>query len=245
MSDRGQERREAVQRLLASLKAGGDREEFFRLVVGLYRSPLWGFFSRHSLKPEDCEDLIQKTFLSVHCGLEALRSARAFDGWIFAIALNAYREWRNRRPPPTVSFDDPSGESALLELFDLSATPEAVAEVREILAFIWKEISNFPPQMRRCFLLRYDQRLESDAIASILRCQRSTVRVQLYLAAKRLEPIAGRSRRLDRDKKRGRKRDTGRPEKAGGEGDTQEVTKNGKQGGTREKDREEDKEVDG
>src|SRR6185295_18191126 len=93
MSDRVRERREAVRRLLAWLEAGGDREEFFRQLVSLYRSPLRGFFARRSLQPEDCEELIQETFLHVHCGLEALRSAQAFDGWIFAIALNDCRQW--------------------------------------------------------------------------------------------------------------------------------------------------------
>ncbi len=168
-----------------SFQSGGDEDAFFRGIEAHFRPRLRGFFSRKGWPPEDCDDLIGRTFLSVVKGLGSLRNENAFTGWIFTIARNVERQHRNetRGFPNKASVDVVEDE---VEIIDLCPSPEDSAIWREELRRVNSRILKLPPRRRQIFLLKYFQDRENAEIAAILRCTESTVRVQLYLARKQL-----------------------------------------------------------
>ena len=174
-----------------SFQSGGDEDEIFRRLEALFRPRLRGFFTRKGWKAEDCDDLIQDTFLGVVKGLGSLRSANAFTSWIFVIARNVDRKKRNEQQglPVRPAADVLEHE---VEILDLCPSPEDVAAWREELRLAHSRILRFPPIRKRIFLLKHFHGRENPEIAALLGCAEVTVRVQLYLAREQLGGFFGR-----------------------------------------------------
>lgn len=185
-----------------AFQSGGDENEVFGRLMDLFRPPLRGYFSRKGWKPEDCDDLIQDTFLGVVKGLGSLRSANAFTSWIFAIARNVHLRWTNEQHgfPTRPSVDVGEDE---LEIIDPCPSPEDVATWREELRLAQSRILRFPPKRKRIFILKFFQGRENAEIAALLGCTEITVRVQIGKARKQLEKFFARNRKGDR---KGRKK---------------------------------------
>jgi RNA polymerase sigma-70 factor (ECF subfamily) len=175
-----------------------DPEESFRLLFDRFYWPLFRFFTRRGFKPEECQDLIQETFLKVDRGLSGFREESSWEGWIFQIASNTASN--------AVRHDNAtkrSGEAVAVEIEDvadslseaasgISHGLEAPAPLRQLLGkerteLLRQAVARLPAQMRRCVRLHVFQDLDYDEIAKILQISSATVRVQLFKARKRLQ----------------------------------------------------------
>jgi RNA polymerase sigma-70 factor (ECF subfamily) len=178
--------REPIDAVFKRLQEDAGCEESFQLLFDRFYGPLFRFFEGRGFSPQECQDLIQETFLQVHRGIAAFRGESRWEHWLFRIAANtAVKAYRHRaaakRAGPTVSWEEGDGE-----------TPEAAAPLRRLLGKERKEllsqaIDGLPAQMRRCVRLRVFQDLDYDEIAEILQISPSTVKVQLFKARKRLQ----------------------------------------------------------
>jgi DNA-directed RNA polymerase specialized sigma24 family protein len=71
-----------VVELFQRLESEADPEESFRLLFHRFYWPLFRFFTRRGFKPEECQDLIQETFLKVDLGLSGFREESSWEGWL-------------------------------------------------------------------------------------------------------------------------------------------------------------------
>jgi RNA polymerase sigma-70 factor (ECF subfamily) len=187
-----------IEAIVEQLRDGARGEESFRLLFERFYWPLFRFFEGRGFSTEECQDLIQETFLRVHRGLEDFRGDARWEHWLFRIAANtAVKAVRHRaagkRAGQTVPWEekDVEGSSSAVA----SGNPqgaEAPAPLRRLLDQERKEIlsqaiTGLPPQMRRCVRLRVFQDLDYVEIAEILQISPSTVKVQLFKARKRLQ----------------------------------------------------------
>ncbi len=181
------------QRLLSSTS----REEGFRLLFDRFYWPLFRFFERRGFSKEECQDLIQETFLRVHGGLESFRGESRWDHWLFRIAANtAVKAVRHgsaaKRAGRTVSWEeeveDPpaAGSSG-------TAAPAPLQSLlnQERLELLRQAIDGLPAQMRHCVRMRVFQDLDYEEIADVLQISPSTVKVQMSRARKRLQAELG------------------------------------------------------
>ncbi|HTG35617.1 MAG TPA: RNA polymerase sigma factor [Thermoanaerobaculia bacterium] len=185
---------EPVEAIFRQLQDGTGREESFRLLFDRFYRPLFRFFEHREFSTEECQDLIQETFLRVHRGVGAFRGEARWEHWLFRIAANtAIKAVRHRaaakRAGQTVSWE---GEDVGDPPPTVAHGPEAPAPLRRLLGKEMKErlsqaIAGLPPQMRRCVRLRVFQDLDYDEIAEALQISPSTVKVQLFKARKRLQ----------------------------------------------------------
>ena len=94
----------------------GDRSAFGRLYERF--APMVHGLLLARVSPQDADDLTQDVFLTAFQRMPALRDARAFGGWIAAIARNAAVDLHRRTPstselPETLSGPDrPTVEAA-------------------------------------------------------------------------------------------------------------------------------------
>src|SRR5215208_956537 len=157
---------EPIENIFNRLRDGASREESFRLLFDRFYWPLFRFFERRGFSAEECQDLIQETFLRVHRGIENFRGDARWEHWLFRIAANtAVKAVRHgaaaKRAGRTVSWEEqqdvelPPPEAA----GGSSRGAEAPAPLRQLLYKERKEIlsqaiAGLPPQMRRCVRLR-------------------------------------------------------------------------------------------
>ena len=195
---------EPLEDVFQRLRHGPGREESFRLLFNRFYWPLFRFFEHRRFSTEECQDLIQETFLRVYRGIESFRGEARWEHWLFRIASNtAIKAVRHRTAgkragrevslageeaadaPPAAAGGSPRGAEAPAPLRQLLGK-----EMRELLA---QAVAGLPAQMRRCVRLRVFQDLDYDEIAEILQISPSTVKVQLFKARKRLQMELGKS----------------------------------------------------
>jgi RNA polymerase sigma-70 factor (ECF subfamily) len=189
---------EPIEHIVERLRDGTGSEEVFGLLFDRFYWPLFRFFEHRGFTPDECQDLIQETFLRVHRGIEGFRGESRWEHWLFRIAANtAIKALRHRAaakragrpvpwegedvgdtPPAAVAGGSPRGAAAPAPLRRLLGK-----EMRERLS---QAIDDLPAQMRHCVRLRVLQELEYEEIGEILGISPSTVKVQLFKARKRL-----------------------------------------------------------
>ena len=195
---------EPIEEIFQRLRHGPGREESYRLLFDRFYWPLFRFFEHRGFSREECQDLIQETFLRVFRGIESFRGEARWEHWLFRIAANtASKAVRHRAAAKR------AGQAVPLEDHEVSDAPpaaaggspraaEAPAPLRQLMGKEMKErlaqaIAGLPAQMRRCVRLRVFQDLDYDEIADVLQISPSTVKVQLFKARKRLQLELGDS----------------------------------------------------
>jgi RNA polymerase sigma-70 factor, ECF subfamily len=183
-----------IEALVEQLRGGTRREESFRLLFDRYHWPLVRFFEGRGFSTEECQDLVQETFLRAYRGIEGFRGDSLLGHWLFRIAHNTSLKALRRgatakRAGATVSWEETEGEGSLPVPPHGAETPAPLrrlltGERRELLS---QAIAGLPAQMRRCVRLRVFQDLDYAEIAEVLQISPSTVKVQMFKARKRLQ----------------------------------------------------------
>ncbi len=184
-----------LDEVVEGLRGGAGREDGFRLLFDRFYGPLFRFFAGRGFAADECQDLIQETFLRVHRGIAGFRGAARWEHWVFRIAANtAVKALRRGAAAKRAGRTVPWEELADAERA-AAAGPgdgESGAPLRQLLdkertARLAEVIADLPAQMRRCVRLRVFQDLDVEEIAEILQVSPSTVKVQLFKARKRLK----------------------------------------------------------
>lgn len=183
-----------IEVIFEQLRDGVRREESFQLLFKRFYWPLFRFFEGRGFTTEECQDLVQETFLRVHRGIDDFRGEARWEHWLFRIAANtAVKAVRHRsaakRAGVTVPWEEGDAEDSPPTA---AGGVEAPAPLRLLLDKERRErlsqtIEGLPAQMRRCVRLRVFQDLDFEEIAEILQISPSTVKVQLFKARKRLQ----------------------------------------------------------
>lgn len=192
------QQRKPIEAIFEQLRNGPGREESFRLLFDRFYWPLFRFFEQRGFSTEECQDLVQETFLRVHRGIGAFRGEARWEHWLFRIANNtAIKALRHRaavkRAGTDVSLEDSGvGDTLSATAFGSARGADSPAPLRQLLGKEMREllseaVAGLPPQMRRCVRLRVFQELDYEEIAEILQISASTVKVQLFKARKRLQ----------------------------------------------------------
>ncbi len=183
----------ALERAALAVQAGRDRERNFRLLFERFRRPVERFFARRGVRPEDCLDLTQETFLRIYRGLESYRSDDRLSHWVLRIAATTYLQWVRagkaaKRAGREESDEEALGEAESLRLAGRQLDALVEGEQRRALR---RAIQELPAQMRNCLLLRLDHGLSYPEIATLMRVSVETVKAHLFQARRRLKERLG------------------------------------------------------
>jgi RNA polymerase sigma-70 factor, ECF subfamily len=193
---------EPIEPIIQRLRDGTGGEESFRTLFDRFYWPLFRFFEHRGFSTEECQDLIQETFIRVYRGIEAFRGESRWEHWLFRIAANtAIKALRHRAAAKRAGHEVPLEEEDEGDLQAMatggraSGTAEPLRQLlsKEMKDLLIEAIEGLPAQMRRCVRLRVLQDLDYNEIAEILQLAPSTVKVQLFKARKRLQMELGSS----------------------------------------------------
>ena len=132
-------------------------------------------FFRNRVRPLDCEDLVQATFLGLIEGLDRFRGEASFRTWLFAIAHNKYQRYLRDRYRYQRRFD--YDHEVLAEPF----LPLIQALVRhEQSAQLLEAVRCLPPDTQMILELYYWQNLKMKEIAGVMAMPVATVKLRIH-----------------------------------------------------------------
>lgn len=164
--------------LVAAYRAGD--ESAATLLVRRYSAGLARFLYGLGAPSADVDDLLQEAFFRAFRAIASFRGDSSFRGWLYRIGANAARDHHRRGRGRTVlSIED-------RELAD-PADPAGEAEATEAEDRLGEALGRLPPKQRDVFLLRAQQGMPYEEIASTLGTTPGAARVHYHHAVKRLK----------------------------------------------------------
>ncbi len=145
---------------------------------------------------EDIEEICQEVFLTVVKNLSSFRGKSRFQTWLFRIAANKARDFRERQmaakrgggqSPVSLNAEDPNGLS--LDPPSRDPGPDLALMNSERLVLLYQSLDLLNPACREMIQLRYFGDLSYDEIAADLQINPKTVSSRLSRCLDRLEQI--------------------------------------------------------
>jgi len=164
----------------------GDFDAFEQL-VSRFQGRAYGVAYRILGSPQDAEDVVQQTFLSLIEHLDTFRGESSVASWVLRIATNfALKILRKRRGLPTVSLDEGNESYASIPHPEYIAAwrepPDALAERAEMRELLDRAIDELSDKHRVVFILRDIEGLSTEETAELLGLSISNVKVRLLRA---------------------------------------------------------------
>lgn len=158
-----------------------------------YESKIYRLGMRMLRSPQDAEDLLQKTFLSVFEKMHTFRGEAKFSTWIYRIATNhALMKLRKEKKRTLSSINAPidMGDSfAFPQLVDEEADLSEYFEKKELLGYLEDAINKLPDIYRLVFILRDLEGLSNKEVAQIMDLSVPAVKSRILRARLQLREI--------------------------------------------------------
>jgi RNA polymerase sigma-70 factor, ECF subfamily len=151
----------------------------------------------YSFTQEDTEEICQEVFLSVVRSLESFQGNSQFQTWLFRIAVNKARDYRQRQHAAKrgggalpISLDAEDPETGLrLDLPSPAPSPDAVLAKTEKLHLVHKALEQMDDPCREIIELRYFGDLSYEEIGQALKLNIKTVSSRLSKCLDQLEAV--------------------------------------------------------
>nr|BCX00269.1 MAG: RNA polymerase sigma24 factor [Bacteroidota bacterium] len=176
--------------LMAAFQQGV--EEAFDILVNRYKDPLANYIYRFLGDWEECEDLLQETFLRVYRNRHAYRRIAKFSTWLYTIAGNLarseYRKRRRRKLQSLVGLNREEEEYEM-EIPDETYSPERHTEGVLQEERVQEALRQISPEFREVVILRDIQQLSYEEIAEITGLPMGTVKSRINRGRARLQAL--------------------------------------------------------
>jgi RNA polymerase sigma-70 factor, ECF subfamily len=147
---------------------------------------------------EDAEEICQETFLAVIKNIQSFEGGSRLQTWIFRIAANKARDYRERQQAakrgggqPVISLQQENGEESLpLQVPSSLPGPDALLLRAERASHVGLALERLEEPCREIIQLRYFADMSYDEIANELGLNPKTVSSRLSKCLDRLEKIA-------------------------------------------------------
>ena len=192
--------REEEQKLIDRVLEG-DVSAFEPLVTE-YSKKIYNLALRMTRNPADAEDISQEAFLKAFKSLSHFRRDSGFYAWIYRITSNLcidfLRREKLRSEEPLVQLGG-DGEERELELPDLRALPEEMAQQQELREALREGFNALPAPQRQILTLRDLGGLSYGEIATVLELEEGTVKSRISRARAALAKLLSESGNLFED----------------------------------------------
>lgn len=147
---------------------------------------------------EDAEEICQEAFLSVIKNLDSFHAESQFQTWLFRIAANKARDFRERRDaakrgsgqrPVSLQAEDPESGLTLDPPADLPLPDENLMHAEQI-ALVRESLDQLGEPCREIVELRYFGDLSYEELSGTLKLNPKTVSSRLSKCLDRLEQVA-------------------------------------------------------
>jgi RNA polymerase sigma-70 factor, ECF subfamily len=179
-----------LDRLGADLTEEGDAEELFQMDEDAFRvfydrtaRPVWAYLARITGDPRLADDLLQEAYYRFLRARVAHDSDAHRRNYLFRIATNLVRDLRRR---PRVE-DTPIGDRGLADHADPQTARVASAAAQRI--DLGRAMTRLKSRERELLWLAYAQGSSHEEIAAVLGLKRSSIKLLLFRARRRLAAL--------------------------------------------------------
>jgi RNA polymerase sigma-70 factor, ECF subfamily len=180
---------QADEELITAFQSGN--EAAFMVLVGRYKDPLTNFAYRFLGDRDECDDVVQETFIRLHRNRHSYRPVARFSTWLYTITTNlAKTALRRRRRKDLMSFWRQEGDSqAIRDIPDEREGPDQAAEASLRQIRIENALAALPAKYREIVVLRDIQELSYEEIVEITGMNMGTVKSRLNRARSKLREM--------------------------------------------------------
>ncbi len=156
-------------------------ESAFGVLVSRYKDPLTNFVFRMLGDRDECEDIVQETFVRVYRNKHAYRPIARFSTWIYTIASNlAKTQMRRRRLRSAFGLrSDECVDGSYTEIPDESTSPDRLTDSALTAERIQRALMAIPAKYREVVVLRDIQEMQYEEIAEVTGMNIGTVKSRI------------------------------------------------------------------
>ncbi|MDR8391559.1 sigma-70 family RNA polymerase sigma factor [Aliifodinibius sp. S!AR15-10] len=167
-------------------------EEGFNLLVKRYTDRLHNFLYRYTHDHQDCEDLVQETFLRVYRSRHSYERIAKFSTWMYTIALNLAKSlYKKKKRMTTVTIhkdpDDP--EDRKIDLEDDGILQDDSLHEKMCMSQLEKALMELNENFREVVVLRDIQQLSYEEISEMTDNPMGTVKSRINRGRAQLQEL--------------------------------------------------------
>lgn len=167
-------------------------EESFNLLVQRFKDRLHNFLYRYTHNHQDCEDLVQETFLRVYSSRQSYERIAKFSTWMYTIALNLARSLykkKKRKTTVTIHKDESDPDDCKMDLEDTNILPDDLLHQKMCMNELEKALPKLNEDFREVVLLRDIQQLSYDEVSEITELPMGTVKSRINRGRAQLQDL--------------------------------------------------------
>ncbi len=168
--------------ILKAIRDPGTRNYGFNLLVRKYQKQVYWHIRRLVIDHNDCDDLVQDTFIKVWSNLSNFREDSKLYTWIYRIAANeALTFLKNKRKRFFFSWVDVEKQLTLKLVDDNFFTGD------EVQLKLQKAILTLPDKQRLVFNMKYFDEMKYEEMSEILGTSVGALKASYHHAVKKIE----------------------------------------------------------
>ncbi|TVQ02163.1 MAG: sigma-70 family RNA polymerase sigma factor [Balneolaceae bacterium] len=166
----------------------------FDIIVHRYKDRLHNFLFRYTHNHEDCEDLVQETFLRVYRSRYSYQRIAKLSTWIYTIALNLAKSMykkKQRMSTFSIHADSTDPDDREFDIADQTILQDEELHIKNSMEELEKALMELNEDFREVIVLRDIQQLSYEEIAEITGTAMGTVKSRINRARIQLQEMIG------------------------------------------------------
>ena len=168
--------------------------EAFDIIVQRYKDRLHNFLYRYTHNHEDCEDLVQETFLRVYRSRQSYERIAKLSTWMYTIALNLAKSMykkKQRMSLISIHADDSDPDDREMQITDTVILQDEELHLKLSVQELERALQELNEDFREAVILRDIQQLTYEEIAEITDTAMGTVKSRINRGRQQLQEIIG------------------------------------------------------
>jgi RNA polymerase sigma-70 factor (ECF subfamily) len=167
-------------------------ENAFVILVSRFKDRLHNFLYRYTHNHEDCEDLVQETFLRVYRSKQSYQRIAKLSTWIYTIALNLAKSlYKKKQRMQTVSIheDESDPDDQAMQFEDSGILPDKQLHEKMCMNELEKALTKLNEDFREVVVMRDIQQLAYDEIEELTGLPMGTVKSRINRGRAQLQDL--------------------------------------------------------
>ena len=168
--------------LVYQLQSKKHKEQAFRVLLSLYKEPLYWHIRNIVKSHDDTDDVLQNTFIKVFKHIDNFKGDSKLFSWLYRIATNESITFLNKRARQLQISKEAVRQQTVNNL-----TSDPYFEGDAIQLKLQKAIATLPKKQQLVFNMKYFQDLKYKDMSEILETSEGALKASYHIAIKKIE----------------------------------------------------------